>query len=156
MAALLFLNVGEMSKYEGLKSDAITGGGKNVELHGYGGEILNFKKFRGRMYGYAHAPHDSINVQKLGAQKNEDHADGVLVIWVAKSHIVGWYKNATVFRKVQAPPTNSARTYKGHPIKYNATAKATDCTRIDRDERHFAVPRARERKKWDGQVPLVR
>jgi hypothetical protein len=151
MAPLLFLNVGEMSKYEGLQGDTITGGGKNVGLEGYGGEILNFKKFRGRMYGYAHAPHDSINIQKLGAQKNEDHADGVLVIWVAKSQIVGWYKNATVFRKPQPPPTHSGRTYKGHPIKYNATAKAIDCTRIDRDDRHFRVPRAYERKNGMGR-----
>ena len=151
MDRILFLNVGSMSKYQGLKGDAIKGGGKNIALHGYGHEIFNFKQFQGRMYGFGHAPHDSIRLEKLGAAKGADRVDGVLVVWVAKSHVVGWYRNATVFRKLRHPPKHSRRKYKGDPMKYNVTARAQDCTLLDRDGRPFPVPRARERKNGMGR-----
>jgi hypothetical protein len=150
MDKMIFLNVGWMSEYSG--PGKIKGGGKAVPIQGYGHEMLNFKPFAGRMYGTAVTPgYGGIKLEKLGAAKGSDFVDGVLVVWVAKSKIVGWYKNARVFRRSQPPPKNSGRSYKGHSIGYRMTAVESDCTIIDRDDRHFPVPRAREREHAMGR-----
>lgn len=148
---LLFLNVGEMSKYKGLARDTISGGGKNVSLYGFGHEIFNFEPYKRKMYGFGKTPHNAIRLENLGATKDAENVNGVTVIWVAKSRIVGWYKNATVYRHHQQPPRNSRRTYKAHTIGYNVTARESDCTRIPRDARWVRVPRARERKHAMGR-----
>src|SRR4051794_40882214 len=101
MQPMLFLNVGWMTKYEGLKGDRISGGGTWITTHGYGSEIFNFKLYHGSMLGFGRAPQDTIRIEKLGAKKSDSSVRGVLVVWVAKSKIVGWYKNATVYRKLQ-------------------------------------------------------
>jgi hypothetical protein len=150
MEKVIFLNVGWMSKYSG--PGPITGGGKYVTTHGYGHEMLNFKAFAGKMYGTAVVPHyGALNLGKLGAAQVAEFIDGVLVVWVAQSRIVGWYKNARLYRRSQPPPKNSSRSYKGKPIRYLATAKASNCRLLNPDERHFWVPRARERKKAMGR-----
>jgi uncharacterized protein DUF3883 len=146
---LLFLNVGEMSKYEGLSGDTISGGGKNVSLYGFGHEIFNFKPYKRKMYGYGRAPHNTIRIEKLGATKEDQRVPGVTVVWVARSHIVGWYTNATVYRHPQAPPPESERVFKGKPIDYNVTAQKFK--RIDRDDRWMPVPRAKERRHAMGR-----
>jgi Domain of unknown function (DUF3883) len=150
MDKMIFLNVGWMSEYSGL--DKITGGGKAVAIQGYGHEMLNFKPFAGRMYGTAVTPgFGDINLERLGAAKGSSFVDGVLVVWVAKSRIVGWYRNARVFRRSQQPPKNSGRSYKSHSIGYRMTAVQSFCTILDPDARHFPVPRAREREHAMGR-----
>ena len=130
MDKMIFLNVGSMSKYSG--PGKIIGGGKAVALQGYGHEMLNFKPFAGRMYGTAVTPgYGDIKLEKLGAAKGSDFVDGVLVVWGAKSKIVGWYRNARVFRRSQPPPKKSGRSYKGHSIGYRITAVESDCTILD-------------------------
>lgn len=150
MDKMIFLNVGWMSKYSG--PGPITGGGKNVKIQGYGHEMLNFKPFAGKMYGTAVVPrYGALHLDKLGGSKGAEFVDGVLVVWVAKSLIVGWYKNARVYRDSQPPPKNSGRVYKGNPIGYRASAARPDCTLLGPDERHFRVPRARERAQAMGR-----
>jgi hypothetical protein len=144
-----------MNKYEGLKAgpkaDAMLSGAKQVAAHGWGNEMFNFQPFKGRMYGHAPVPHGTINVEKLGAAKGAESVDGVLVIWVAKSRIVGWYKNATVYRRDQLPKS-LARSFRGRPIPYHVTATAgSDCKCIDPDARLFSVPRARQREGAMGR-----
>src|SRR5438093_8563465 len=117
MDKMIFLNVGWMSKYSG--PGKISGGGKYVTIHGYGHEMMNFKPFAGKMYGTAVVPHHgAIKLEKLGADKGSEFVDGVLIIWVAKSRIVGWYKNARIYRRSQSPPKKSGRSYKGDAIGY--------------------------------------
>jgi hypothetical protein len=150
MDKMIFLNVGSMSSYSG--SDQITGGGKFVATHGWGHEMLNFKPFAGKMYGTAATPRfGDIKLERLGAAKREEFVDGVFVFWVAKSRIVGWYKNARVYRHSQVSPKNSGRSYKGHLIDYRVTALKSDCTLLDPDDRHFPVPRAQEREHAMGR-----
>ena len=151
MDRLIFLNVAWMSKYEGLKGDTMSGGAKQVVDHGWGHEMLNFQPYKGKMYGYAPAPFGTIKVEKLGAAKGADSVDGVLVIWVARSRIVGWYKNATVYRREQ-PPKSLTRSFRGSPIPYLVTATAgSDCKCIDPDARLLLVPRPRQRKRAMGR-----
>ena len=151
MHRLLFLNVGWMAKYEGLKGDTIIGGGEYVLSHGYGHEILNFQPYRDRMYGFARTPHSSIKIEKLGAAKGAESVGNVLAVWVAKSRIVGWYKDATVFREVQDPPKHSGRTYKGDPIGYNLAADASNCKLLDPDGRNFLIPRSQKQEGAMGR-----
>jgi len=151
MQAMIFLNVSWMSKYQGLSGDTISGGFGYVAAHGYGSEIFNFKPYKGKMYGFARAPHNSIRLEKLGAVKSAASVNGVLVVWVAKSKIIGWYKNATVFRHAQLPPKGAGRVFKRHKIKFNVVAKKQDCTLLDPDSRLLAVPRAKKRAHAMGR-----
>jgi hypothetical protein len=129
MDKVIFLNVGWMSEYSG--PGTIKGGGKAVAIQGYGHEMLNFKPFAGRMYGTAVTPgYGDVKLEKRGAAEGLDFVDGVLVVWVAKSKIVGWYRNARVFRRSQPPPKNSGRSYKGHSIAYRMTAVESDAIRV--------------------------
>ena len=152
MDKMIFLNIGWMSRYAGVRGDPISGGAKYLARHGYGHEMLNFKAYAGKMYGTAPVPHGTIKLEKLGAPKGADSVDGVLVVWVARSLIVGWYKNATVYRHRRLPPKSSDHSYKGKPIRYYVTAAASDCKLLDPDARlGFPVPRAWERKQAMGR-----
>src|SRR5271165_4977566 len=107
---IFFLNVGWMTAYRGLtKGDTITGGGQHVRDYGSGGEIFNFMPYGGRCYGYGRPANDTIALERLGAPEGSDYVDGILVVWVAKSCVVGWYKNARVYRKWQPSPSGSRR-----------------------------------------------
>ena len=141
---VFFMNVGWMTAYEGLKGDTITGGGEYVTKHGFGHEIFNFKPYRGRYYGYGRAANDTIALERLGAPEGAPFIDGVLAVWVANSHVVGWYKNARIYREWQSAPPGSERTFRGDECGYYVTAKQEDCQRLDPDARTLAVPRARE------------
>jgi hypothetical protein len=150
MDKMIFLNVGWMPSYSG--PGLITSSAKFPTIHGWGHEMLNFKPFAGKMYGTAVTPrYGGIKLERLGAAKGAEFVDGVLVVWVAKSCIVGWYKNARVYRHSQLSPKNSGRSYKGDPIDYRVTALASDCTPLNPDNRHFPVPRAREREQAMGR-----
>lgn len=148
---VFFMNVGWMSGYRGMDGDSIIGGGKYVEEHGFGHEILNFLPYRGRNYGYGRAANDAIALERIAATNGADYLDGVLVVWVARSVVVGWYKNARLFRKWQDPPTGSNRVYQNDHIGYYATAKTADCTLLDRDARTLQVPRARDSEGGMGR-----
>jgi 5-methylcytosine-specific restriction enzyme A len=72
MTPILFLNVGWMSKYEGLNNDPISGGFGQLKKRGYGNEICNLKPHKAHkamMYGFGRVPHDSIKLERLGAVK---------------------------------------------------------------------------------------
>lgn len=141
---VFFMNIGEMAAYKGLKDDTISGGGRYVEERRFGGEIYNFQAHQGRCYGYGRAANHSIALERLGAPKGSDHLDNVLVVWVAKSHVVGWYKHARLFRQCQGAPAGSQRTFAGEKMGYYATAKSSDCKCLDPDARTLRVPRARD------------
>lgn len=142
-ARVFFMNVGWMTAYQGLKDDRITGGGEYVKKHGFGHEIFNFQPFRGSYYGYGRAANHSIALERLGAPKGADFVDGILVVWVANSRVVGWYKNARVYREWQSPPSGSKRTFRGENCGYYVTAQECDCKLIHPDARMLFVPRAR-------------
>lgn len=142
----LFCNIGWMKYYQGEnEEDHITSGGSFVNLYHDGGEQYNFLEINGYYYGYVeikshNGTANQIHIEKLkGIKNNDSKADNVLVIWVAKkpkdntgAKVVGWYKNATVFRQNQ--DENIAF--------YNIKAKVEDCILLPVNERTYPIYRA--------------
>ncbi|MDP1551935.1 MAG: hypothetical protein Q8M06_02835, partial [Methanobacteriaceae archaeon] len=143
---IIFLNVGWMKNYQGLKKgDTINGGGSYVAEMGYGHEILNFLPKNGYCFGYVQSP--SIKIDRIGFSDNKNFIEGVLAIWVATdpsggTYIVGWYKNATIYRQYQHDPDLN-RIYDGDELAYNIKANSDDCNLITPDKRVFMLPRGK-------------
>lgn len=144
---LLFCNTGWMEHFQGnTAADTIKGGGSYVIENGMGHEVCNFLPHKGTLYGYVQGGGGGINITRLGADKDDDQIDGITVVWTAKrpnghTVVVGWYRDATVFRVFQkhakAPPSQAA-----HDIdSYLITAAASDGTLLPVDARVLQVPR---------------
>lgn len=154
---MLFLRIGWMRFYEGHSDDdKIHGGGAFVREHGYGHEMFNFLPFNARCYGYVRTTGggaDSAFVDGAGIKlerivpeaKRDRELPGVLVVWVSSpreggTFIVGWYRNATIYREHQAPPNGSNRIYKGEQFGYYVSADVNDVRRLEATARNFPVP----------------
>lgn len=116
---LMFCHTGWMNRYEGdtNTADRLIGGGAHVERTGSGGEICNFLGCPdGYVYGHVEtykgvgkaAIDQRIHIEKLGNVNNKDNSvSPVDVIWTARNpkiggrHVIGWYRNATVFGERQ-------------------------------------------------------
>jgi hypothetical protein len=158
----IFINIGLMTAYQGLskRSNTILGGGSMVKKQGYGHEIYNFKEHGGHYYGFGRSTHDSFALSRFGASPDDEFVDGVLVIWVANGHVVGWYKNARLYRTSQPPSRLAKRSYKGDKCSFVAKARVKDCHLIEADIRDLsdlkpilAVPRGKggmARMTWYG------
>lgn len=155
MEPLLVLNVGWMKNYKGLEDDQLTDGGAYVGEHGWGGEIFNFLPFEGFMYGYVQPPgrkeipYNSriIHIERLRASRKASFVDGVLVAWAARkpgggTYLVGWYRDAVVFRQWQKLPEGSKGQFRGVSLGYYVRAREGDCILLPQDERTLRVPRA--------------
>lgn len=144
-----------MKNYQGLEDDSIAGGGSFVQQYNNGEtdnyppcEIHNFQPHEGYMYGFVRI-RGSIRIEKLGASSrdNSPSVDGILVVWVAKSPsdgtvIVGWFKNAIVYRNCQPPPESSGRKREGRrEWGYRVSAKEKDCRLLSIERRIFRIPR---------------
>ncbi len=152
---MIVFRVGWMQSYNSLDGDEIVGGGEFIAEHGFGGEIFNFRPFEGYMYGCVQPPGRGdynarkIHIEKLGARKNDPSADGLLVAWAARNpylggtYVVGWYKDATVFREWHEPPRGSNRTYNNEPMGYYAKAKHKNCVLLPVEKRSFQIPRGK-------------
>lgn len=154
---MIFLRIGWMDRYRGLASgDRIQGGGAFVALHGFGHEIFNFLPHNERVYGYVQPPgaaHNdesdrTININRLGAKSGDDSISGVTAVWAATrpgggTVVVGWYRNATVFRNWQKPPAGAPRSHAGIDFGYCVTASADDATLLPSDERLMLLPHGR-------------
>lgn len=124
MDKLFFCNIGWMTKYQGLrnKNDKIVGGGRYVEENEYGGEICNFLKTDdGNVYGFVETSRNDkelqIHLERFFGVK-QDSVSGIDVVWIATHpveggrRVVGWYRNATLFRhrqKFERPPSKQHR-----------------------------------------------
>lgn len=144
---LLFCNVGWMERYQGLSSgDLISGGGAYVREHGRGHEICNFVPVNGIVYGYVQPPGQQIDIDRIGAKPHEDFISGVTVIWTATrptggTAVVGWYKNATIFRTYQkfqpGHDSHDQNGVDGHWIRANES----EAKLLTIDERTCEIPR---------------
>lgn len=156
MNKMLFLNVGWMENYQGLEDDSITGGGDYVRQYNDGSksdnyppcEIRNFEPYERYMYGFVRViKNGSIRIERLGASRKDKSIGDVLAVWVAKSPsngtvIVGWFKNATVYRDCQLPPEGSGRKRAGRQEwGYRVKAKQENCKLLPIKHRVVKVPR---------------
>lgn len=144
---LLFCNIAWMKYYNGVnEDDKPVNGGSWVNENENAIESLNFAPCNDGTYcGYVSTKSNRGNSNQLhierleGVNKNDNFADNVLVIWVAKrdefskSTIVGWYKNATVFREYE---------WIDGDWSFNIIANVEDCVLLPLDKRNKVVPRA--------------
>ena len=144
---LFLFNIGWMERYQGqTPDDSIHGGGGHVAEHGHGFEVENFLPIGGWYYGHGEPPSRSgvINLKRVdpGVEDGAEYLDGVTVVFVATRPeggrvVVGWYRNARVWREGRQRPDP------GHDW-YFAKAKTEDSTLLGIDARTFEVPRGGE------------
>lgn len=151
MKRILFCNVAYMQYYdfESIK-EIPKHGGKYVTDTGDALEKYNFHICEdGKIRGFVETKYrdsylsgkqpNQIRIENIDLQyKKAEKIDGVTVVFCAhsdsckKSVIIGWYKEATVFR--------IRSTYAGRP--YNIECKAEDAYLLDEKSRTFVMPRA--------------
>lgn len=148
---ILFCNVGWMEKYQGLHAgDSIEGGGSFVAKEGRGHEICNFASVEGKYFGYVQPSGAQIEIGRLGAGQSDKSIGGVTVVWTATrpksvgggTAIVGWYRDATVYRSYQkhrpVPDVQRANKIDGYWVE--APTKESRLIK-DLDARVFDIPR---------------
>ena len=156
-----------MKYYRGLSDDdRIVGKSKHLKEEGWGYEVCNFKKYKGRVYGFVQRPWKrnssgfvDIKLERIlndKKKKNVPKVENVLVIWIARHpdggrFVVGWYRNATVFRECQkfapVPPLHKKNYLRG----YRILTKSGDEELLPTHERNILVPRG---EGWMGQSSI--
>lgn len=154
---VVFLNIAWMKWYDGVTNDIPVNGGKYIAEHHHGNEVNNFTPRLAEsgeenevgewLFGtfetkstndQAHQAH----IEKIaGCQdlKNEDCAEGVLVIWCATApdggrRVVGWYRDATVCRYYESMPVEKIDGSTWDCL-YNVFARAEGAVLLPEKER---------------------
>ncbi len=144
-----------MNDYQGVDSERPQGGGK-YNRNNIGHEVHNYLGVNGKYYGFVESGvNNTIHVEKLCGDTNAAYAENVLVVWVARKpsgggqFIVGWYKNATVYRELQDVPEEAmeVRSLKSHSV-YNIYAE--DVFLLDPKDRLFQVEGMGQNNIWYG------
>lgn len=159
---MIFCNIGWMGRYRGLtgQPDKIVGGGRYVRENETGHEVCNFLGCDdGKVYGHVETIRGEadrqIRIENFGGAG--DSLSGIDLIWTATHpdkggrRIVGWYRDATIFRERQhfdRPPTRQHRI--DRIDTYRTLALAENAHLLDIDDRTLAMPRG---PGWMGQTP---
>lgn len=152
-------------KKNGIEKDSPKRGGKYVEDHGVANETCNFLSDKeGSIYGHVETwkgdedGYDTnININKLGAKSKDDFIDGINVIWTATHEfggkkVIGWYKNARVYRSRQKHVKVPTNQHKLDSINsYRIVAKKESAYLIPEDRRNLKLDRNNIRTGWPGQ-----
>jgi len=161
MAPILFCNIGWMSHYKGNagKPDNIVGGGKWVTKNKTGHEVCNFLAGHdGRVFGHVETIRGrrdrKIRIEAIGGIG--DFVNGVDVVWTATNpdeggrRIVGWYRDATVFRERQDFDNFPTRQHKRDKLRnYRICARLKNVRCLAIEERTLIMGRG---KGWMGQT----
>lgn len=153
-------------RIDGQEIDQPKRGGSYVDTHGEAHECCNFLEDNyGIVYGHVETwkgdenGYDAqIRIENLGADKNDTYIDGVNVIWIATHQeggrrVIGWYKNARVYRERQRHNKNKYPTTQHERDKvgsYRITAKQEDIHLIIEDQRHLIINPSKKRKGFPG------
>ena len=172
---VVFLHSINMTRYQGYEENIHAGSFKLAKKLGYGLEMYNFLDIGGRHYGFVELGQPrkghvkSICLENLGASRSDSSLDGVLAIWTAPCRdgkgreVVGWYRNATLYRHVMRPKGHVKRarlfthpeTEESLEIDYRIDADAEDCRLLHPDERVLRIPSyGREVKGVPGQISI--
>jgi hypothetical protein len=134
---ILLVRTAWMKYYNGrTKNDPPMSGAKYIKENKDGGEIYNFKNRNGKIFGYIPYIGD-LNISKLGANTSDEKIKNVTVVFCATHpvekgmRIVGWYKNATVFRNAQY----NTYTWGNHIL-----AETSQCKLVDFNNRFCNIP----------------
>lgn len=145
---ILFCNIGWMIEYQGVtEADKIVGGGSYVKIEKRGHEVCNFVSAHGHVYGYVQPRGGQIRIERIGAGIDDEEISGVDVVFTARrpgrggTVIVGWYRNATVFRRPQRKKWLSSMHQRNGVDAYWISAKESDATLLAPDRRNVVVPR---------------
>ncbi|HEV7277074.1 MAG TPA: DUF3883 domain-containing protein [Devosiaceae bacterium] len=145
---IIYFNIGWMKHYAGADADDPTIGGHGwLADHEHGLECFNFLPTKAReVQGYRPpGTRDTINIDRLGAKPGDDTLDGVLVVWLArepgsgKTLVVGWYRDATVYREAQTGQFH----LDGMESEYSVKALKDHATLVPVSMRSFQVPSSR-------------
>lgn len=162
MAPLLFCNVGWMARYQGLRGqpDKIVGGGQYVNENGTGNEVCNFLAADdGWVYGHVETIKGDldrdIRLDRLGStDKQVDHVD---VVWTATNptkggrRVVGWYRDATVYRSRQYFQKAPSRQHRADKLaSYRIKTKADLAQWLPIEDRSLSLSRG---PGWMGHTP---
>lgn len=134
-----------MERYDGIDGDSIHRGG-SYNRDSVGHEVCNFSNVNGNVYGYVQ-PTGQIKLERLGAGKNNERVSGITVIWTAGpdsggTAVVGWYRNATVFREAQIIDRPTSLQKRNGLETYRVVASAADAILLPSDSRSLMIPRA--------------
>jgi tetratricopeptide (TPR) repeat protein len=151
---ILFCNIAWMKNYVGVSDeDKPKNGGSYIKETEYAHECFNFLDYNSKCYGFVRLNGDmNLESHFKEAKKNQAFFTDVLVIWVAtndtnETRIVGWYKNATVYREeqcVQVFTNEDANLY------YRVEALSSDCYLLPEGQRNFPIQRAAQKGKGTG------
>ena len=143
-----------MKYYDGVSEDDRTKKGRSyVNENESGGECFNFQDYNGKCYGFVRLNGEmNLETHFKGVRKSQDFINELLIVWVAtndtnETKIVGWYKNATIYRTEQHQP---AFTDEQYDLYYNIVADAKDCYLLLEEERTFQIQRAAQTGKGTG------
>ncbi len=144
---IVFFNIGWMEHYDGVtKEDYPPQGGGQYNHENIGHEACNFSKNKNLYYGYVQPRNGTILLENLGASKKDDEINGVTIFWTATlpeggTVIIGWYRNATIYRKFQTIPNPNPKQKKHHILHYIASAKTSDAVLLPVSQRVVMIKR---------------
>lgn len=165
---ILFCNIARMKYYKGIIPgvDEPQYGGEFVAQTGDAHEKYNFAPLQvgdqKRCFGFFETKStnretsNQLHIERLeGISRKAKEAGQVLVVWCSTHYqnqavVVGWYKNATVFRNYDVADINTedGGTYQQW---FNVEADADDCVLLPMDERNrhcWWAPRKKNTKSF--------
>lgn len=135
-----------MKNYNGISGDSIERGGR-YNQHSIGHEVCNFTNNNGSVYGYVQPVGETIRIERIGASKKDDKIEGVTVVWTAGPEsggtvVVGWYKDATVYRSLQLIERPNSSQTKNGVTSYRIKGFWDKAVLLPVEKRELIIPRA--------------
>jgi hypothetical protein len=111
---VLFARIGWMTYYAGPQTgdEKPIGGGRNNKRN-IGHELFNFMDFGGRLYGFVRAADRRIKLARIDPTHKGDTLRDVLVVFVARQRVVGWYQGATIHQTEATFPSDVSKEIRG-------------------------------------------
>ncbi|TIN70902.1 MAG: DUF3883 domain-containing protein [Mesorhizobium sp.] len=160
MPRMVFFNVGWMKNYQGMSPDDPTLGRHGyLREHAHGLESFNFLPEDGRMFGYQPRT-DKIWPPKLGGSPKAETVEHILVVWLATHPVsmtvlvVGWYKDATVYRTPIARVPTRGDGAGQYEIPYTVETRAENATLLPAPTRSFKAHTHHSMVGGLGQSPV--